>query len=109
MIDFDQALAALFQSEKSRYVLEEPMSRHTTFRIGGPARVFVSPGDERDLAAILLFCADKGIPYAFLGNGSNLLVSDRGFEGIIISMIFIRNDESGKAASITTTITSAFA
>lgn len=86
MIDFDQALAALFQSEKSRYVLEEPMSRHTTFRIGGPARVFVSPGDERDLAAILLFCADKGIPYAFLGNGSNLLVSDRGFEGIIISM-----------------------
>ena len=86
MIDFDQARAALFQSEKSRYVLEEPMIRHTTFRIGGPARVFVSQGDERDLAAILLFCADKGIPYAFLGNGSNLLVSDRGFEGIIISM-----------------------
>ena len=86
MIDFDQTLSGLFRSERSRYVLGEPMSRHTTFRIGGPSRVFACPGDERDLAALLLFCTEEGIPYALLGNGSNLLVSDRGFGGVIISM-----------------------
>ena len=86
MIDFDQAVTALLRSEKSRCLRMEPMSRHTPFRIGGPARVFACPGDERDLAALVCFCREQEIPWAVLGNGSNLLVSDSGYEGVVISM-----------------------
>ena len=61
MIDFDQALAALFQSEKSRYVLEEPMSRHTTFQIGGPADLYIAVKDIIALKDIIRTANTLGI------------------------------------------------
>lgn len=65
--------------------MEEPMKKHTTFRVGGPADVLVQP-DETALAAILALCRQYHVSYSFIGNGSNLLVGDRGIRGVVIEM-----------------------
>ena len=67
-------------------LLEEPMKRHTTFRIGGPAEVFVMPGNLEEVQRILEICRTEDLPYFILGNGSNLLVSDRGYRGVVIQL-----------------------
>lgn len=68
------------------FVLErEPMSSHTTFRVGGPADFFLRPADAGELAAAVSVCREEGIPFFVMGNGSNLLVADKGFEGAVIS------------------------
>ena len=64
---------------------DEPMKKHTTFRVGGPADVLVQP-DETALAAILALCRQYYVPYSFIGNGSNLLVGDKGIRGVVIEM-----------------------
>ena len=61
----------------------EPMSRHTTFRVGGPADVLVTPEAEK-LAAVTGACREAGEPYYIVGNGSNLLVGDGGIRGVVI-------------------------
>ncbi len=67
-------------------VLEgEPMSRHTTFRIGGPARWMLLPRSADQAAAVLRLCRERGIVPFFLGCGSNLLVGDGGYDGAILS------------------------
>lgn len=67
-------------------VLErEPMAAHTTFRIGGPARWMLRPADAGQAAAILRLCRERDLTPFFLGNGSNLLVSDEGYGGVILS------------------------
>lgn len=66
--------------------LEEPMSRHTTFRIGGPAEYFLVPDDIRQVGEILEICRREELPWFVLGNGSNLLVSDQGYRGVIIQI-----------------------
>lgn len=66
-------------------VLEnEPMCRHTTFKIGGPADFFVAPSDEETFFALCSFCSNKNISLFVIGNGSNLLVSDKGIRGAVI-------------------------
>lgn len=65
---------------------EEPMSRHTSFRIGGPADLFVTVHDEAQLCNCLRLCREREIPYFLLGNGSNLLVSDDGVAGVVIQL-----------------------
>ena len=65
---------------------DEPMSRHTSFRIGGPADLFVTVHDEKQLCACLHLCREREIPYFLLGNGSNLLVSDDGIAGVVIQL-----------------------
>ncbi len=65
---------------------DEPMAKHTTLRIGGPADVYVEPASEDDLAAILKFCNGRGIEFFMLGRGSNLLVRDGGFRGVVICL-----------------------
>ena len=65
---------------------KEPMKRHTTFRIGGPADYFLLPSDEEQLCGILRICSKNGVPWFILGNGSNLLVSDKGYHGAMISL-----------------------
>jgi UDP-N-acetylmuramate dehydrogenase len=65
---------------------QEPMHKHTTFRIGGAARWFLRPDTEEALRQVLDWCSRTGTPYFFLGNGSNLLVSDRGFDGAVIQL-----------------------
>jgi UDP-N-acetylenolpyruvoylglucosamine reductase len=64
----------------------EPMARKTTLRVGGPADIFVEPASERDLSETILFCAQRSLPFFVLGRGSNLLVKDKGFRGMVISM-----------------------
>lgn len=70
---------------------DEPMSAHTTFRIGGPADYFVTPGTPEEIAAVTKLCQSGGIPYYIIGNGSNLLVGDKGFRGVIIQVYKNRN------------------
>ena len=65
--------------------MEEPMKKHTTFRVGGPADVLVQP-DETALVAILALCRQYYVSYSFIGNGSNLLVGDKGIRGVVIEM-----------------------
>ncbi len=71
-------------SEENIYI-DEPMSRHTTFRTGGPASLFLCPGNVQELEKVALLIRKLGLPYFIIGNGSNLLVSDAGFEGVMIS------------------------
>lgn len=67
-------------------LFEEPMNRHTTFRIGGPAEVFVMPRTFEQVKKTLELCNSEKLPYFILGNGSNLLVSDQGYRGVIIQL-----------------------
>jgi UDP-N-acetylenolpyruvoylglucosamine reductase len=64
----------------------EPLAKHTTLRVGGPADIYVEPTSEQDLAAVLACCHKHGWQLFVLGRGSNLLVRDRGFRGIVISL-----------------------
>jgi UDP-N-acetylenolpyruvoylglucosamine reductase len=66
--------------------LDEPMAKHTTLRVGGPADVYVEPASEADLAAVLKFCGAHGVPFFVIGRGSNLLVRDGGFRGAVICL-----------------------
>ena len=65
---------------------DESMSRHTTFRVGGRAAAFVSVCDEAGLKAVLDYVLSGSIPYFLVGNGSNLLVSDSGYDGVILKL-----------------------
>ena len=69
----------------STVLTEEPMKAHTTFRIGGPADIYVEPAYS-DIADILLFLKGENVPFTVIGNGSNLLVSDAGIEGVVIAL-----------------------
>ncbi|MDD2654541.1 MAG: UDP-N-acetylmuramate dehydrogenase [Candidatus Omnitrophica bacterium] len=71
---------------KGKIVLDEPLKGHTTFRIGGPAKVWVEPYDVEDLKNILKFVKKNKISFFVIGEGSNLLVKDEGFNGIVIKL-----------------------
>ena len=71
---------------KDRVLVDEPMKRHTTFRIGGPADFFLLPSTVDEVRGILEICREEELPYFILGNGSNLLVSDEGYRGVIIQL-----------------------
>ncbi len=64
----------------------EPMSKHTTFRIGGPADLFLTPERIEEVAAICSLLRREEIPYIVLGNGSNVLVGDKGIRGVVIQL-----------------------
>jgi UDP-N-acetylmuramate dehydrogenase len=64
--------------------VDAPMSLHTSFKIGGPADVLVIPKEETDIAAVLAFARETGTPLTVLGNGSNVLVRDKGIRGIVL-------------------------
>lgn len=66
--------------------LQEPMAGHTTFRIGGPADCFLQPENEEQLIQVQRYLGKVGLPFFVLGNGSNLLVSDAGYRGVIIQV-----------------------
>lgn len=76
--------------------LMEPMCRHTSFRTGGPADWFVIPDTPEELAAALAVCKKTDTPWYILGNGTNLLVGDKGIRGAVFSMErFDRMEVSG--------------
>ena len=67
-------------------LFNEPMSRHTSFKIGGPAEALVFPKDEGDLSGIIRLARSKKVPLFMLGDGTNLLVRDKGIRGIVVSL-----------------------
>lgn len=73
-------------------LLEEPMKKHTTFRVGGPASCFLTPSEEVQMEEILHICREAEVPCFILGNGSNLLVSDQGFDGVVMQIYKNRNE-----------------
>ncbi|HNU98953.1 MAG: UDP-N-acetylmuramate dehydrogenase [Verrucomicrobia bacterium] len=66
--------------------LDEPLARRTTLRVGGVADLYVEPAQERDLAAILAFCRERRVDWLVLGRGSNLVVRDGGYRGVVIGL-----------------------
>ncbi len=66
--------------------IDAPMKKYTTFKIGGPADILVKPKTEQELSSILRICNEGDAPYYIIGNGSNLLVSDDGYRGVIIQL-----------------------
>jgi UDP-N-acetylenolpyruvoylglucosamine reductase len=66
---------------------DEPLAKHTTLRIGGPADVYVEPASEADLAAVVKFCHERSLPFFVIGRGSNLLVRDGGVRGVVICLV----------------------
>jgi len=79
---FDALVAARFPDME--VFREEPMDRHTTFRIGGPARRFIRPGSSSDSAALLTLAEEEGWPVLVAGNGSNLLIADEGLDALVV-------------------------
>lgn len=67
-------------------LIDEPMSAHTSFRIGGPATAFVQVWNEQELIAALEAADETGADHMLIGNGSNLLVSDEGYPGLMIKL-----------------------
>jgi UDP-N-acetylenolpyruvoylglucosamine reductase len=88
MLDAPVNAAEIAGSVSSATVIrrDEPMARHTTLRVGGPADVYAEPANEADLAAILNFCGSRGVSFFILGRGSNLLVRDGGYRGVVICL-----------------------
>jgi UDP-N-acetylmuramate dehydrogenase len=80
--------------------LAEPMSRHTTLRIGGPADAWVAPRSIAELSELLARCGERGIPVVGVGGGSNLLVRDGGVRGVVISTKNLRRLERRGATGI---------
>lgn len=72
--------------ESDRFLREEPMKKHITFRVGGPAACFLTPSTKEQIREILHICQEEKTPYFILGNGSNLLVSDQGFDGVVLQV-----------------------
>jgi len=82
-----QLIEALSAIAGSHQILEnEPMSRHTTFRVGGPADVLFLPESEEQLLWALSIAREAGVPCVVIGNGSNLVVKDGGIRGLVIAL-----------------------
>ena len=72
---------------EEQILLQEPMKKHTTFRIGGPADYLVLPQTVEEIADIVKLCRQEEMPWYIMGNGSNLLVADAGVRGVVIQLL----------------------
>ena len=82
-----QLIDSLLSIAESRQILEnEPMSRHTTFKVGGPADVLFLPESEAQLMQAMTAAREAGVPCIVIGNGSNLVVRDGGIRGLVIAL-----------------------
>lgn len=72
---------------KEQILEEEPMKKHTTFRIGGPAEYLILPQTTEEIADVIKLCRQEEIPWYIVGNGSNLLVADEGVRGVVIQLL----------------------
>ena len=84
MSESDQPLAWRLRSivGEENVLADEPMSEHTTFKVGGPADLFVTPEDPDEVREVLLACDEAGVSRFVMGRGSDLLVSDDGYRGV---------------------------
>ena len=83
-MNFYQKLVSII--EERRIYRDEPMRLHTTFRVGGPADFFVCPNTIEEVRGLIQICEEENMPYYILGNGSNLLVGDKGYRGVVIQI-----------------------
>ena len=83
--EFYQKLCTIVGEEQ--ILTEEPMKKHTTFRIGGSADFLVLPRTSQEIAEVTALCRREGEPWYVIGNGSNLLVSDKGVRGVVIRLL----------------------
>ena len=72
--------------DKGRVLVDEPMMKHTTFRVGGPADYFVIPTSADEVKNVISLCKEEDVPYTIIGNGSNLLVGDKGIRGVVVQL-----------------------
>lgn len=79
-------LTSLCQNLECEYVVNAPMKEYTTFQIGGPCDFLARPYDEGQIAVLIRFCAENGIRWQVIGNGSNLLAPDGGISGVVIQV-----------------------
>lgn len=75
-----------------KYIANEPLSGHTTFRIGGPAKFIFMPKNTDEIKTVIDYCKENNEKYMVLGNGSNVLFSDKGYDGVIIQIYNELND-----------------
>ena len=87
--------------EQVEILAAEPMKNHTTFRIGGPADALALPKTPEEVAEVVRFCHEHAQPYYVLGNGSNLLVSDEGYRGLVLQLYRNFNDIQVNGETIT--------
>ena len=80
------ALCAALTAQQLPFAQGEPLAPHTTFKIGGPADVFVTPDTEQGLVATLDTCYRCDLPLTIVGNGSDLLVGDKGIRGVVVAL-----------------------
>ena len=86
--------------DETRVLVDEPMNRHTTFRVGGCADFFVMPRGVAEIQDVLSLCVQENMPYYILGNGSNLLVSDKGYRGLILQIFKEMNQIEVRSATV---------
>lgn len=91
----------LIKSVKGRILFNEMLSGHTSFRIGGPADVYIFPKDAGDIRAVLEIADNESVPWFVIGEGSNLLVSDDGFRGVVLDLSETFNQIDSQGAGVT--------
>ena len=85
-MDVKQVYNDLVSMNIGKVIENEPMYKHTTYKVGGPAKIFVKANDIDSLIQTLNYCRDHDIKHMVIGNGSDLLFSDKEYDGVIISM-----------------------
>ena len=79
----------------------EPLAAHCTFKIGGPAQLFVQPQTEQQLCSAVALCKEQAVRYYLLGNGSNILFADEGFAGVVIDISALGSDIAVEGTMLT--------
>lgn len=97
--EFEHRLEELLKKEQ--ILRDEPMKQHTTFRIGGPADYLVMPRTKEEVVQVIRLCLEENMPYYVIGNGSNLLVSDKGYKGVVIQLFKMFDRISTEGCRIT--------
>lgn len=91
--------------KRELFLINEPLKNHTSFKIGGNAKVFFMPESVSDIADALKVCRENEVPYYILGNGTNILFSDKGYNGVIINIfnkfnqVYLENENTINAQS----------
>ena len=96
-----EALKARLRAAGIAYKEQEPLAAHTTFKIGGPAAVFVQPAGEAQLCQAAALCRELAVPCYLLGNGSNILFGDKGYAGAVISLTEMKGEVRREGDTLT--------
>ena len=100
-MEHNQNLTARLREAGIAYREGEPLASHTTFKIGGPAAVFVRPDGEAQLCQAVRLCRQLAVPCYLLGNGSNVLFGDKGYAGAVISTAGMKGEASRQGDTLT--------